>query len=373
MPDKSRERMVDENWAIFVEKDEVKWYFGIQDPEFHNVVLNFITGLANLGKDLFGEQGIASINFDLRKHSGLKASEIFIVSLFDQFFLLISDPTTTLRLITSQGEGGIPKNIKEIMTAVLVGQASVLYGASIAEADPKERKKINKKYRDIILDINTKYYDNDLIHTIVGKSGSNFSILTFEECLLLHCYLRKQAEQRDYIPVSNWCLISYLDGGEVPFSFNIEDEILYGGYFAAIIGFISTLFESKPKSIVFGTTKIRKLRFVYGKKYFMAIDTSFMIDLLLKRQFQQQFYDTRYEIMKDLALGIKKLIIEEILQFNEEKLNKLSAETLLDTYIDEGSEDLKLFFGNGKENIELLREEHRNQILRVWGRFLVDL
>lgn len=363
---------VDENWAIFVERNEVKWDFGIQNPEFHEVVLNFITGLANLGEDLFGEQGIASINFDLRKHSGLKAAEVLIVSLYDQFFLLISDPITTLRLIPYQG--GIPNDVKEIMTAVLVGGASILYGTSIAETDHIIKQKINEKFRNIILDINPGYLENDLIYTIVGKSGCNFSILSFEECLLLHCYLRKQADQTTYAPTSNWCLISYQDGGDVPFSFQIEDEILYGGYFAAIIGFISTLFESKPKSIIFGTTKIRKLRFVYGTKYFMAIDTSFMIDLLLKRQFQQQFFDTRYEILKDLASGIKELIIEEILEFNEEKLNSLTAESLLDTYIGEGSENLTLFLGSDEsEDEELLREEHKNQVLRVWGRFLINL
>jgi hypothetical protein len=186
-------------------------------------------------------------------------------------------------------------------------------------------------------------------------------------------YLRRQTEQTSITPTSSWCLISHLDGGDVPFSYNIEDQILYGGYFAAIIGFISTLFESNPKSIVFGSTSIRRLHFVYGQQYFMAIDTSFMLDLLLKRQFQQQFFETRYGIMKDLRAGLKELIIDEILQFNEEKLRQLSAEQILDTYVGEGSVDLKLFFDGKEENIELLHEEQKHQILRVWGRYLMEL
>lgn len=361
-----------ENWALFVEGTEIKWTFGNPSTEFQTIALNFLLGLGNLGQEIFGE-GIASITFDLHKYSGMKASEIFIVSLQDQFLLIISDPATTLLLIAVQG--GIPEDIKEIMTAVLVGQASILYASSISELDTKGKRLIEKKFQDIILDINEEYLKNDLIDTIVGKSGSNFSILTFEECLLLHFYLRKQIEPVSYLVSPSWCLISHEGGGEIPFSFNIDNELVIGGYFAAIIEFISTLFGSKPKDISFGSTRIRRVRFIYGKEYFMAIDTSFMIDLLLKRQFQKQFFETNYSIIKDMSSGIKELIIEEMVQFNEKKLTELSAETLLDTYIGEGSEELELSFGKGKEEetLELLRDERMNQLLRVWGRYLINL
>lgn len=364
---------VKENWALFVEKNEIKWTFGsrAESAEFQTIALNFLLGLGTLGQEIFGE-GIASITFDIQKHSGMKASEIFIVSLQDQFLLIISDPATTLLLITSQG--GIPQDIKEIMTAVLVGQASILYATSIIDLNPEEKKFVEKKFQNIILDINDNYYDS--IHTIVGKSGSNFSILSFEECLMLHYYLRKKIEPADPVE-SSWCLISQMWGGNIPFSFNIDNDIILGGYFAAIIEFISTLFGTKPKLISFGSTRLRKVRFVYGGEYFMAIDTSFMIDLLLRRQFQKQFFETNYAIIKDMSSGIKKLIIEEILQFNEEKLTKLSTEMLLSAYIGEGSEDLELSFGTkiekDKEILELLREERMDQVLRVWGRYLANL
>ncbi|UCE13003.1 MAG: hypothetical protein JSV04_12525 [Candidatus Heimdallarchaeota archaeon] len=364
---------VKENWALFIEGTDIKWTYGtFGDPsfEFQKITLNFLLGLGNLGQEIFGE-GIASITFDLQKYSGIKAHEIFIVSLQDRFLLIISDPATTLLLIEAQG--GIPWDVKELMTAVLVGQASILYATCITDLDFFETKKVEKKFRDIILDINNEYLENGLIDTIIGKSGSNFSILTFEECLLLHYYLRTQMEPADYVESSSWCLISQLGGGSIPFSFNIESELIIGGYFAAIIEFISTLFNSKPKDITFGTTQIRKVRFVYGSNYFMAIDKSFMIDLLLKRKFQKQFFETNYAVIKDMAVGIKELIIEEILQFNDERLQKLSTEALLATYIGEGSEDLEFSFGEGRENLELLRDERMNQVLRVWGRYLIDL
>ncbi|MHA2225685.1 MAG: hypothetical protein ACXAC8_10805 [Candidatus Hodarchaeales archaeon] len=362
---------INENWALFIERTEVKWTFGNINLEFQNIVSNFVIGLGNLGEELFGE-GIASINFDLRKFSGFKASEIFIVTLQDQFILLISDPSTTLLLIDSQG--GIPDDIKEMMTAVLVGQASILYANMISEVDQDRKNLVEKLFQDIILDINDSYLKEEILQTIVGRSGSNFSILTFEECLLLHYYLRKYAvPASEYLTPSGWCLISHTGGGEVPFSFNIDDDLVISGYFSAIIGFIHSLFDSKPKSIAFGSTQIRRVRFVYGKQYFMAIDASFMIDLLIKRQFQKEFFETSYKIIKDMSVGIKELIIEEIQIYNEQKMTQLSAESLLENYIGEGTEDLKLSFGDGDENIGLLREERKNQVLRVWGRFLSNL
>lgn len=366
--------MLNENWAIFIEGNSIKWSYGVSDvEEFQELVFSFFIGLGKLGKDLFGEGGIANITFDLKRHSGLKASEIFIISLYDEFFLIISDPTLTLRLIVTEAE--IPWDIKEIMNAVLVGQASILYGAGIdAEGvSLEEKERTIQLFRDIILDLNKEYVNDGLINVIAGKSSCSFSTLTFEECLLLHVYLRKQTTQQSYHAPSSWCLISHLDGGEIPFSYNIEDDVIFGGYFSAIISFIDALFEAKPKNITFGSTRIRRLRFIYGETYFMAIDTSFMIDLLLKRHFQQHFFDTRYKVMKDLALGIKELIVEEILQFNAEQLNQLSAEMLLDTYFKQSSENLELFVDKNLENLNLLRDEHKNQVLRVWGRFLINL
>lgn len=362
---------VNQHWGLFIERNEIKWSFGSPSMEFQTVVLNFITGMGKFGKELFGEEGIASIHFDLKKYSGMKASEIFIVSLQDQFFLIISDPAVTLLLINA-GEG-IPFNIKEIMKAVLVGQASILYANSISDANLKKKELIDKQLRDIILDINEKYLEDDLIYTIVGKSGSNFSLLSFEECVMFHLYIRRQSEQTDFRAASSWCIISDLNGGDIPFSFNMVDEISYGGYFSAIISLIDGLFESKPKYIAFGSSRISKLRFVYGNEYFMAIDTSFMIDLLLQRKFQNYFFDTSYKTIKDLAEGMKVLIIEEILQFSEEKLDQMSTEALLDRYVGEGIGQLELFIGGKKENIELLRDERKNQVLRVWGKHLLEL
>jgi hypothetical protein len=359
-----------EHWAIFVEGTEVKWTFGDPSIEFQGIVADFLRGLGSFGEELFGE-GIASITFDLPKHSGYKSTELFIVSLQDHFYFIISDPAITLMLISAKE--GIPYDIKEIMTAVLVGQASILYATSIAEATQSEKDRIHKQLQDIILDINPSYKENDQVQIIVGNSGSNFGVLSFEECILFHYFLRKKAEEGMYFSPSSWCLISHQDGGDIPLSYNIDDDVLLGGYFSAIIGLLSTLFNSKPKFLAFGTTNLRKLRFVYGRKFFMALDKSFMLDLLLTRKFQSKFFETGYVVIKDLAIGIKELIIEEVLNLSETELSHLSAESLLDKYIGETTENMLFSFGDEEESSDLLREERINQVLRVWGRYLADL
>ncbi|NHJ02884.1 MAG: hypothetical protein EAX86_12175 [Candidatus Heimdallarchaeota archaeon] len=360
---------IDDNWAMFVEGKEVKWTFGDITSELQDIILNFLIGLGKFGQELFGE-GIASISFDRRMHTGYKTSEIFIVSLHEEFYLIISDPETTLLLINNKG--GVPEDIREIMTAVLVGQASVLYASSVDNLLPQEKESLEKHFRDIILDVNPNYLVDEKINMIIGKSGSNFSMLSFDECLLFHFFLRKHTQETSYFTSSNWCLISHIDGGDIPFSYNTEDDILLGGYFSAIIGLIDKLFESKPKMIAFGSTEVRRLRFVYGKRFFMAIDSDFLIDLLLTRRFQSEFFETSYSVIKDISQGIKELIVEEIVTFNERYFKQYTAESLLDLFLGEASEELELFFGEEKENLELLREERKNQVLKVIGRLLLD-
>ncbi|MHA1227036.1 MAG: hypothetical protein ACTSPV_09875 [Candidatus Hodarchaeales archaeon] len=347
---------VQEHWALFVESTEVKWSFGNPSNEFLEVVSNFLMGLGKLGKELFGTEGIASINFDRPGHAGLKASEIFIVSLQEKFFLIISDPAVTLLLI--EAEGGLPDDIKQLMRAVLVGQASILYSNLITDADSETREAIEQHFKDIILDINEKYMEKDYIDNIVGIAGSNFSILSFQELLLLHYYLRKHAEKTSIVNPEGWAIIANLDGFDIPFSYNLTNQGIWAGFFSAIVGFIQSLFDSKPRYISFGTTFIHKLRFIFGTNYFMAIDTGFTSDLLLKKDFQRALFSTPFIILKDMSPGIKRLLIEELLQYHEARLNSLSAATLLDTFV--GDDD----------TLEDLSQDER--VLRIWGKLLLS-
>jgi hypothetical protein len=58
-----------------------------------------------------------------------------------------------------------------------------------------------------------------------------------------------------------------------------------------------------------------------------------------------------------MSKGIKALIIEEILLYNEMKLKDLTVENLLDTYIGED------------ESLELSQDE---RMIRIWGKMLLS-
>ncbi|MFX1507969.1 MAG: hypothetical protein ACFFDC_17920, partial [Promethearchaeota archaeon] len=166
-----------------------------------------------------------------------------------------------------------------------------------------------------------------------GKSASNFSMLSFEDLLFLHYYLRKQPELTTPLSPKGWALVSHMSGGEIPIDFHVEkDPVVLAGYLAIIISFLMSLFDSKPKSLVFGTNNIQSLSFVHGEEYFLAIDTPF-IELALDLDFYQNFFDMKADVLEDLKDSLKKRITEEILISQTQELEAMNVNTLLETYV----------------------------------------
>ena len=220
----------------------------------------------------------------------------------------MSDPSTTMKLIDAHG--GIAHEVQEIMSAVLVGQAAMLYAQCITEVEDDEtREYLESIWQNIIIDISDRYTED--IDKIVGKSASNFSMLSFEDLFFLHYYLRKQPELTRPLSPKGWGLVSHMSGGEIPLDFHVEkDPVVLAGYLAIIISFLMTLFDSKPKSLVFGTNNIQSLSFSHGEEYFLSIDAPF-IELALNPEFYNSFFKMNDPVLKDLEDSLKKRITEE--------------------------------------------------------------
>ena len=321
---------VEPNWFLFVEDKEIRWSFGNPDDEFKAFVINFLLGLSQIGEEIFGENGVASIDFDLKKKSRTHSSEIFIVTLSNRFFIIMSDPSTTMKLIKQQG--GLAKEVQEIMSAVLVGQAAILYAQCISEISPEEGEILEIIWQDIIVDISDDYTNN--ISTIVSANSSNFSMLSFEDLLCLHYAVRKQPELIKKISPKGWALVSHYSGGEIPLEHNMEwDAVVLAGYLGIIISFITALFDSKPKKLAFGTSTVQSLSFINGKDdFFIAIDSPFT-QLILDPDFRSKFYQLEKEIIHDLEFTLRERIIEEILTANSEELEKLDLNELLQEHV----------------------------------------
>ncbi|MFX0124405.1 MAG: hypothetical protein ACFFAE_12255 [Candidatus Hodarchaeota archaeon] len=346
---------VDPNWALFVEGKSVKWSFGNPDDEFLTFVTNFLTALAQIGEELFGQHGIAQINFDVKRHAGFRSSEVFVVSLENKFFLIMSDPNTTMKLIDAHG--GIAHEVQEIMSAVLVGQAAMLYAQCITEVEDDEtREYLESIWQNIILDLSEEYSEE--INKIVGKSASNFSMLSFADLLFLHYYLRKQPELTRPLSPKGWALVSHMSGGEIPLDFHVEkDPVVLAGYLAIIISFLMSLFDSKPKSLVFGTNFLQSLSFVHGEDYFLSIDAPF-IELAMDSDFYNGFFDMKDLVLQDLGESLKKRITEEILTSQTQELESMDVKTLLNKYVLESKSIL----------IPKKEIQKRNFLARILGR-----
>jgi hypothetical protein len=320
---------IDSNWALFVEGKEVKWSFGNPDDEFLTFVVNFLTALSQIGEELFGQHGIAQIQFDIPKHQGFLPAEVFIVNLMNKFFLIMSDPAVTLKLIETSG--GIYHEVQEIMSAVLVGQAAMLFSQNISEASQETAKEIESKWQNIILDISDEYSAD--IEKIIGKDSSNFSMLRFHDLIFLHYQLRKQPEFTDPITPEGWALVSHMSGGEVPFVYHVEkDPVILAGYLAIIISFLMSLFESKPKQLVFGTNNLQNLSFVHGEDYFLAIDSPFTL-LASNDDFREEFFEMKEKILEDLGMNLRNRLIEEILSIKSLEYERMDAKSLLEKHI----------------------------------------
>lgn len=318
---------VEENWAIFVNpQSEVEWAFGKPDTEFLEFTVNFLKGLGSIAQEIFGETSVASIEF---KHSGFKASEVFIVSLQNQFFFICSDPAVTLKLIAATE--GLPQTMEEHIASVLVGQAAILFADSVTNTKNKEENiLIEKSFQEIILEINPKLADK--ISIIVGKGSSNFSMLSFSELLLLHYYIRRHETLTDQIGPTGLVLISHIDGGELPFSWKtgepVEKDVVLAGYLSVIIGYISTLFGGSARRLVFGTHELRKLDFIFGNEYFLATDSSFSF-LNQDPTFLPAFLSVNPPVLEDLEFNLKQFVITETLEYIRSTLKVLNLEAII--------------------------------------------
>ena len=161
------------NWAIFAEKNKSEWSYGNLSNEFIENTVSFLNGLDSIGKELFGS-GVASIELDWRNLSiensaYVKSKEVFVVSLFSQFFFIASDPLTTIKLIEIEG---VPQEFDDIIRGVLVGQASVLYSNLYLEAQSDdEQNRIDELFRITIMDVGIT---QDL-DSIVDKGRCSFA------------------------------------------------------------------------------------------------------------------------------------------------------------------------------------------------------
>lgn len=338
------------NWAIFAEKNKSEWYYGDLTDDFIENTVSFLNGLDSIGKELFGS-GVASIELDWRNLSiensaYIKIKEVFVISLFSQFFFIASDPLTTIKLIEIEG---VPPEINDIIRGVLVGQASVLYSNLYLEAQSEEEQnKIDELFQSTIMDVGI----TEDLESIVDKGRCSFASFSFSQMLTFHYLLRKTFSQK-YSIADEWGIVADSSGSPIHIAYGkMENTTSLSGYLSVLLMFCVELFKAPPKSIVFGGEKLIPLEMVNGleNNTFCAFSAW---DVLFKdTEFLRQLIELNKKGITDLHDPLSKFMAEKLSLFFEQNLQNWNLELLISLY------------QNLNETINLLKQNHSDIIVK---------
>lgn len=359
------------NWAMFIESDKVQWSFGLnaqsdledgedkylgEQNEFQKTTVNFIQSLQAIGRELYSE-GVASIKLENPTNSSLMLNEIFIVNLSDQFFFIISDIQVTTKLIDLVEK--IPFEMEQLICAVLVGQAAILYSSIIIDQS-KFNFDIDDVYKNILrqIEVDKRHDLNDL----VDRGRCSLSPLKMTELLLFHYLLRNFLEEH-FLKMSSeaWAIMVDKNGTDIPLSFlPPKDPYLLGNFLGVIYSYVQGLFGVQPSAIVFGGIELIFLQFFGGgKNYFLAasnpkllVQNETFIELL-QRVPNKKVVDVLNSI-KNFIIDLTLVDISKILHATSfEKLSRLQIENKKIIISQYQLSDIK---GLGKESEKKLRK-----------------
>jgi hypothetical protein len=321
-----------ENFALFVHGKECRWSFGDVSPEFTETCVGFLSGLDSMGQELFGE-GVATIKLDTKEFTAIKASEIFVVSLLGSFFFIISDPVVTIKLI--EAKGGIPFDVEEVMRGMLVGQASILYAGmfSIAESEA-EYWKIDKLFQKTLMKIGIV----SNLEKYVESGRCSFSPLSLTELLFFHYYIRLEFEKEQDFGVElykPWGLLSSNSGTNISLEYQVEENItILAGYLSAIHVFITELFKSRPRALVFGGGgKLTSLVLFNGQDNFLSVANP--EEIFKHKKFIENLNAVSIDVLDDILPEIKQFLAQKTAKKVEKKLRVLKLSELYGKYVSE--------------------------------------
>lgn len=308
--------MIDRNFAIFFDESDVKWHFGELSEEFIEKCSNYLRGLNKLGQDLFGE-GIATIKLNPESRGGNQPEEIFVVALANQFFFIISDPFTTLRLMEFSH---LPKFELEQMRSILAGQASVLFSNL---HDRFSGQNIISYFHNALRETGIKEGYSDF----VNEKSCSVGKLSLRELSLFHYFLRDEFLNLGK-NIDPWAIASGTGGMPIFFSFKSPaNKLLISGYLAAIYAFARDLFKSTPLKITFGGDKITSVDIIISDNAILSLVN--WQHLLQDLSFIQKWQDVPQNISSELSSNFQTFVAEKLAYKFQHVLNDYSLTDLL--------------------------------------------
>ncbi|MHA2364545.1 MAG: hypothetical protein ACXAC7_11365, partial [Candidatus Hodarchaeales archaeon] len=242
------------NWALFgsAEHEKPLWIYGELSEEVQNLIIGFLKGLHGIGKELF-DKGIASLRIS-RQHtsssniSSFWGDELFIINLEGNFFLVIFDPLSTIKMIQNIE---IPTEMDYKIRSVLVGQASLTY-AALCSSD-EDTLFVDSLFQTVLDEVLSPVEQENL-NVYVGEGSCSFSGLNSIQCLVFHYLLRLLfADEYRFIGATPWSIVQHNSSLPILLEYNTPKKPhLLSGYLTVLNDFVSTLFNTKLRGLVFG-------------------------------------------------------------------------------------------------------------------------
>ncbi|MFW9915435.1 MAG: hypothetical protein ACFFGZ_07460 [Candidatus Thorarchaeota archaeon] len=297
-----------ENWALLTdEKGDLLWKFGRLDKTTSGLISSLSVQLAKIAAE---EGGAMSVCFVDQRRRPEKEVELFILAFHGRFFLIASNPDITSRLLRIARVKG---EELDLVRGVLSGQAMGAYANLWGDASEPMQALIDRIFDDALMELGIDQSSKDTEVRVHAKDGmANLAALDLSELLFLHWYLRRRFTSEVAIATEPWAI--FFDAtGIVKATYQKEDGLVLAGYLSSIFSFFSYLFNSYPKSIVFGVKHFNSIEILEGEgeRYFLATNNSL-------RLFQDKKYykflkeELPEEILRDLEGKMKQEIAEKI-------------------------------------------------------------
>ncbi len=298
-----------ENWAMLTdEKGDLLWKFGRGLDKNTTALISSLS--VQLAKIAAEEGGAMSVRFVDQRRRPEKESELFTLAFHGRYFLIAADPDITSRLLRVTRVKG---EELDLVRGVLSGQAMGAYANLWGDASEPMQALIDRIFDDALMELGIDQSNPDTEVRVHAKGGmANLAALDLSELLFLHWYLRRRFTSEIAIATDPWAIF-FDASGLVKATYRKEDGLVLAGYLSSIFSFFSYLFNSYPKSIVFGVKRFTSIEILEGEgeRYFLATNNSL-------RLFQDKNYykflkeELPKEILQDLEGKMKQEITEKV-------------------------------------------------------------
>ncbi len=243
------------NWGIVVTKDDDKvdilWYYNIPTAVVPQLVAKLSASLDSLiykGP----ENEIISVFFEVSE----PITELFIIILADNHFFICTNPLITSKMLR---EAEIPPDVSQLLTGMLVAQATIFYSSLWPVVQTEIKRKIDNIFQEGL-----KQTGQNI--TAVGNGSISLSELLLPDLIFLHSFVRKELitilhpKKR-----KSWIYCTGKLGNPVHFHFPVKVEYPKLHLVIAIYKFVSKLIDILPKSLIIGQDSLMSINFLFGE------------------------------------------------------------------------------------------------------------